>query len=173
MTLCIEISKCETLEKVKNKKKYSEFVEASKCGPKNENPKDFKVCCGKYNNFRNRSDFDNTGSCGMVIFGSVLKKKFFTVESSPKVIFDYPLLPQECGKQNPIFRPRIYGGTEAVIGEYPWMVRMIHKNKYGQKNYGCAGFLIHPKYVVTAAHCIQSEFTDIRGLPYVYIFLIL
>lgn len=86
---------------------------------------------------------------------------------------DSLLLSQECGKQNPIFRPRIYGGTEAVIGEYPWMVRMIHKNTYGQKSYGCAGFLIHPKYVVTAAHCIQSEFTDIRGQPYVYFFLIL
>lgn len=57
------------------------------------------------------------------------------------------------------------GGRQAALGEYPWMARIIHKNNYNQKSYGCAGFLIHPKYVVTAAHCINSEFSEIRGDP--------
>lgn len=55
VSLCTEISKCLVLDLVKSKKKYSPFVEASRCGPANEDSTDFKVCCGRYNSFRNVS----------------------------------------------------------------------------------------------------------------------
>ncbi|XP_074658230.1 trypsin-like [Tubulanus polymorphus] len=59
----------------------------------------------------------------------------------------------ECGVQkikpilgNGLDGFRIVGGREARPGSWPWMVRM-----YGV---GCGGTLIHPQWVVTAAHCI-------------------
>ncbi|XP_048517101.1 uncharacterized protein LOC109533176 [Dendroctonus ponderosae] len=146
VSLCTEISKCLVLDLVKSKKKYSQFVEASKCGPTNEDPTDFKVCCGRYNSFRNVS----------IAAGS----------QSVKALPDISILPKKCGTQKQLIRGRIVGGKEAALGEYPWMARLIHKNSHSQKSYGCAGFLIHPKYVVTAAHCINSEFSEIRGDPY-------
>ncbi|XP_066248818.1 ovochymase-like [Euwallacea similis] len=155
VTFCVNLSQCPVLEAVKNKKRYSEYIQASRCGPKDEGLENFKVCCGKYKNFRNKR-----------------RKSEQSIESaddatSPKPIFDSDqLLPRDCGTQRFIMRGRIVGGTEASIGEYPWMARLIHKNKNGRKSYGCAGFLIHPKYVVTAAHCIVSEFAEIRGDPY-------
>ncbi|KAL1506476.1 hypothetical protein ABEB36_005836 [Hypothenemus hampei] len=149
VTLCIKISKCSTLDEVKNKKKYADFVLASKCGPNDESKdEDYLVCCGKYNNFRNKSTDT-------------------TERSKTKPIFDDSIiLPENCGIQRQIIRGRIVGGSEATLGEYPWMARIIHKNINGVKSFGCAGFLIHPKYVVTAAHCIHSKFTEIRGAPY-------
>ncbi|CAG9769232.1 unnamed protein product [Ceutorhynchus assimilis] len=147
---CQQISTCPILDAVKGKIKYEDFVTASKCGPTNENPKNFKVCCGKYNNFRNSNTKQGSN-------------KITTTTSIPEIVF---ALPQQCGTQRRIMRGRIVGGTEAVLGEYPWMARIIHKNKYGHKSYGCAGFLIHPKYVATAAHCIKSDSIQTRGEPY-------
>ncbi|XP_050312699.1 phenoloxidase-activating factor 1-like isoform X2 [Anthonomus grandis grandis] len=145
VALCIEISKCPVLDAVKSKRKYAEFVEASQCGPENADKSDIRVCCGKYNSFRNVSK---------------------NIVSVPSVPDDMTVLPKKCGTQKLIMRGRIVGGTEAALGEYPWMARIIHKNIYGQKSYGCAGFLIHAKYVLTAAHCIHSEFSKVRGDPY-------
>ncbi|XP_066150915.1 ovochymase-like [Euwallacea fornicatus] len=155
VTFCVNLSQCPILEAVKNKKRYSDYIQAAKCGTKNEDVENFRVCCGKYKNFRNKK----------------LKPEqaIETADdaSASKPIFDSDLLlPRDCGTQRFILRGRIVGGTEALLGEYPWMARLIHKNKNGRKNYGCAGFLIHPKYVVTAAHCIVSEFAEIRGDPY-------
>jgi secreted trypsin-like serine protease len=44
---------------------------------------------------------------------------------------------------------QIIGGSPAVIGQFPWMVRL---KKNGE--FICGGALIHPKWVLTAQHCI-------------------
>ena len=48
-------------------------------------------------------------------------------------------------------QPTIVGGGDADEGEYPWMVLLSN---------GCGGSLIHPNWVVTAAHCLRGR-TDI------------
>lgn len=68
-----------------------------------------------------------------------------------------------CGHQNIVLRSRIVGGQTAVLGEFPWMARLIHADMAGSKMFGCAGFLISPKIVLTAGHCLKSENIDILG----------
>ncbi|CAH0558768.1 unnamed protein product [Brassicogethes aeneus] len=72
-------------------------------------------------------------------------------------------LPKKCGVQKHIMGGRIFGGEEAELGEFPWMARIIHENDFGYKNFGCAGFLITSRFVMTAAHCLLSDKIAIRG----------
>lgn len=55
-------------------------------------------------------------------------------------------------------RPRIFGGQNAAAGEFPWMVALLDKND--PDNYDahfCGGVLIHPRWVVTAGHCVMGQ----------------
>ncbi|KAK2718067.1 coagulation factor IX-like [Artemia franciscana] len=63
---------------------------------------------------------------------------------------------KDCG-QSPVdkandYEIRIIGGKEVTPHQYPWMV-LFH---YVGVNGHCGGSLIHPRYVLTAAHCDQE-----------------
>ena len=57
--------------------------------------------------------------------------------------------------------PKIVGGRDAKAGDFPWMVSLLRggtdDNFQGQF---CGGVLIHPYWVVTAAHCFAEQSVD-------------
>ena len=47
---------------------------------------------------------------------------------------------------------RIVGGDETSLVEFPWQVA-LYKKRNGEFGFACGGSIIHPGWVLTAAHC--------------------
>ena len=53
---------------------------------------------------------------------------------------------------------RIVGGSEAKPGAWPWMTALIYsEDTLSSSGVLCGGSLIHPHWVVTAAHCVKEK----------------
>lgn len=51
---------------------------------------------------------------------------------------------------------RIIGGSDADQGEWPWQVSMEGRTGNGGWSHFCGGSVIHPRLVLTAAHCVSG-----------------
>ncbi|XP_049794840.1 CLIP domain-containing serine protease HP8-like [Schistocerca nitens] len=62
---------------------------------------------------------------------------------------------QEC--EMTVLADRIYGGDRATIGQYPWLALLQYRSPEGELAFLCGGALVSPRYVLTAAHCLQRK----------------
>lgn len=74
------------------------------------------------------------------------------------VVLGLPLL---GGSASVIIEPReplpIIGGKPSQTNAYPWMAALEYVGSSDNYNgHFCGGALIHPRYVITAAHCIED-----------------
>jgi secreted trypsin-like serine protease len=53
--------------------------------------------------------------------------------------------------------PRVVNGIRAKADDWPWMVAIFSKGKAPVNGQFCGGALIHPSWVLTAAHCMNGE----------------
>uniref|UniRef100_A0A0K8RL28 Putative serine protease n=1 Tax=Ixodes ricinus TaxID=34613 RepID=A0A0K8RL28_IXORI len=61
---------------------------------------------------------------------------------------------KSCGRRHlsNAVSARIINGTDAKPGDWPWMVGLYTPDD----SFHCGGVLIHPQYVLTAAHCFRG-----------------
>lgn len=59
---------------------------------------------------------------------------------------------------------RVVGGQFAQKFEFPWLVALVETDT---RQPFCGGSIINNRFILTAAHCIQSKFTDYRNIEVV------
>lgn len=59
---------------------------------------------------------------------------------------------------------RIYGGQKTALDEFPWTGLLKYRKSGGRTEFRCGASLINSRYVVTAAHCIDTRSWEVIGV---------
>lgn len=144
---CISIYECRSLAFVLRKQltaQYS-FVRMSQCdGGAYARGKFPFVCCTSDTKFLDPNDDQKQ----RIIFPDT---KITEVPDVGRQTVAF-ITPPHCGALT--ISNKIFGGEEAEITEFTWMVKLEYKNESGLILSECAGSLINERYVLTAAHCV-------------------
>jgi len=86
------------------------------------------------------------------------KHKIFTILFFLSLLFSFSISQAESIKNNFPDNHRIIGGTSVTQDTYPWMVALLTTFLKDQpfNAFSCGGSLIHPEWVLTAAHCVSD-----------------
>ncbi|XP_038218231.1 phenoloxidase-activating enzyme-like [Zerene cesonia] len=170
---CIAISKCRPIYTLDNRLDLSEndmkYIQQSLCG--SSTSPIVKVCCppeSEWWKFKanpielpttervstTRDPFPNPAVL-------IIPKKGETLDRGLKEENRFQhlqTLPYQgsCGKEASSGN-KIYGGQAANVDQFPWLVIFEYSGGW----LDCGGSIIHPRFVLTAAHCLQT----LQGSP--------
>ncbi|CAG4986335.1 unnamed protein product [Colias eurytheme] len=141
---CKDITKCPPalfLIKYKRDNDTQKIITNAFCGYKQA---EAQVCCSDFGTMENL----------------IVKSGIEPQDTQNKTIDKKSLLSESCGDIN---GDRIVGGSVAGLYEFPWMALLAYFDKItNYMEFKCGGSVINPRYILTAAHCINNRLYGVR-----------
>lgn len=154
-SICVPLTHCPPfcqLLHILNKPKIRNLVSELHCGFHEQDP---MVCCP----IDIVSEFSACNLRGPNNFNTQ-EIDVDTLNNITKILKPDETEPLICGSVK--VDGRIFGGTNAAPGAWPWMALLWYKHKpTGLYFSGCGGTLISRHYVLTAAHCLEPEDSEL------------
>ncbi|XP_045506921.1 phenoloxidase-activating enzyme-like [Colias croceus] len=166
---CIPISRCRPIYDLDNRFDLDEnekrYIQQSLCG--SSSSPIVKVCCphpSEWWKFKANAIFLPTTERVHTTMNPtpnpvvlIIPKDVDTLEgglNNQNRFQDLKTLPYHgpCGKEASSGN-KIYGGQAANVDQFPWLVIF----EYNSGWLDCGGSIIHPRFVLTAAHCLQTR----------------
>jgi hypothetical protein len=149
---CILLKNCEKLFKIYNDKPINhenrEMLRQSHCGWIKKEP---KVCCEEDETEEADellTEVDTTLAHQIVAEDTITTKSQLNEPQWLQELRRKLPQPSDCSVETK-FVSRIFGGTVAEFGEYPWTVHLQYRKREDQMGFHCGGSLINENWVLT------------------------